>query len=96
MKQAYSKIALGSNAVWHKCFAQGRDSLEDEHTNHPRMVRSEFKIQENEMLMLDSHFQVAVAAAVGMSHDTCHRILSDNLNMSCVTQHRVLHVQTQN
>lgn len=38
IKQAYSKEALGHSAVfkWHKRFAQGRDSLEDdEHTGRP-------------------------------------------------------------
>jgi hypothetical protein len=31
----------------------------------------------------------AAAAAAGISHGTCHRILSDDLNMSHVTQHSV-------
>jgi hypothetical protein len=49
IKQVYSKEALGRNAVfkWHKRFAQGRDSLEDnEQTGWPKMVRTELKIQE--------------------------------------------------
>jgi hypothetical protein len=39
--QAHSEEALGRSAVfmWHKHFAQGRDSLEDdEHTGQPRLV----------------------------------------------------------
>jgi hypothetical protein len=35
------------------------------------------------------------AAAAGISHGTCHKILSDNLNMSRVTQHSVPRVLTQ-
>jgi hypothetical protein len=38
--------------------------------------------------------KVTVAAA-GISHGTCHKILSDDLNMSCVTQHSVPRVLTQ-
>jgi hypothetical protein len=35
------------------------------------------------------------AAAAGISHGTCHEILSDDLNMSHVTQHSVPCVLTQ-
>jgi hypothetical protein len=31
----------------------------------------------------------AAATAAGISHDTCHKMLSDDLNMSRVTQHSV-------
>jgi hypothetical protein len=47
IKEAYSEEALCRSAVfkWHKCFAQGRDSLEDdEHTGRPRTIISELKI----------------------------------------------------
>jgi hypothetical protein len=36
-----------------------------------------------------------IAAAAGISHCTCHRILSDDLNMSRVTQHSVPSVLIQ-
>jgi hypothetical protein len=36
-----------------------------------------------------------VAAAAGISHGTCHKILSDDLNMSRVTQHSVQRILTQ-
>jgi hypothetical protein len=75
IKQAYGKEALGHSAVfkWHKLFAQGRESLEDdEHTSWPRMVRTELKIQEvttpvhaNCSQMVDE-----IAAAAGLSHGT--------------------------
>jgi hypothetical protein len=54
IKQAYGEEALGHSVVfkWHKHFAQGRDSLEDDkHTSRPRMVRTELKIQEVAMLV---------------------------------------------
>jgi hypothetical protein len=35
------------------------------------------------------------AAAAGISHSTCHRILSDDLNVSRVTQHNVPRVLMQ-
>jgi hypothetical protein len=35
------------------------------------------------------------AAAVGINHGNCHKILSDDLNMSHVTQHSVPRVLTQ-
>jgi hypothetical protein len=101
IKQVYGEEALGRNAVfkWHKRFAQGREISEDnEHTSWPRMVRTELKIQEVSMLVHANHSQtvdeVAAAAAV-ISHGTCHKILSDDLNMSCVTQHSVPNVLMQ-
>jgi hypothetical protein len=48
MKQAYREEDSHCNAVfkWHKRFARGRDSPEDDtHTNQPRTVRTELKIQ---------------------------------------------------
>jgi hypothetical protein len=36
-----------------------------------------------------------IAAAAGISHGTCHKILSDDLNMSRVTRHSVPCVLTQ-
>jgi hypothetical protein len=96
IKQAYGEEALGRSAVFkgHKRFAQGRDSLEDgEHTHRPRTVRTELKIIEVAMLVRANHFQMvdelATAAAAGISHSTYHNILSDDLNMSHVTQHSV-------
>jgi hypothetical protein len=75
--------------------------LEDEHTSQARMVRNELKIQEvatwvcaNCFGMVDE-IVAAAAAAVGISHGTCHKILSDDLNMSHVTQHSVPRVLIQ-
>jgi hypothetical protein len=105
MKQAYGEKALGHSAVikWHKHFAQGRDILEDdEHTSQPRTVRTELKIQELATLVCANHSQTvdgmaaAAAAAGGIKHGTCHKILSDDLNMSRITQHSVPCVLTQN
>jgi AraC-like DNA-binding protein len=93
-KQAYGEEALDHSAVfkWHRCFAQCRDCLEDdEHTGRPRTVRTELKIQEVAILVHANRSQMVdeIATAAGISHGTCHRILSDDLNMSCVTQHSV-------
>jgi hypothetical protein len=49
IRQLYDKEALDCSAVfkWHKHFAQGKDSLEDdEYTGRPRMVRTELSVQE--------------------------------------------------
>jgi hypothetical protein len=48
-KQSYGEEALGHSAMfkWHKRFAQGRESWEDdEHTGRPRTVRTEIKTKE--------------------------------------------------
>jgi hypothetical protein len=100
IKQAYGKEALGHSAVfkWHKHFAQGKDSLEyDKHTGRPRMVRTELKIQEVVTLVCANNSQMIdeTAAAAGISHGTCHNIMSDDLNMSCITQHSVPHIRAQ-
>jgi hypothetical protein len=90
IKQVYGKEALSRSAVfkWHKRVAQGRDSLEDdEHTGQPRTVRTELKIQEIATLVCANRSQTVdeiAAAAAGISHCTCHKILSDDLNMSHV------------
>lgn len=86
IKQAYSE-ALSCSAVfkWQKRFAQGKDSLEDdEHNGQPTTVRPELKIQEVAMLGHANPAQMVaeVAAAAGISHTTCHKIMSDCLNMS--------------
>jgi hypothetical protein len=89
IKKAYSEEALGHNAVfkWHRYFAYGRDSLKDDKdTGRPGTVRTELKIQEVATLVHANCSQMVdeiTAAAAGISHGTCHRILSDYLNMSC-------------
>jgi hypothetical protein len=88
----YSEEALGCSAVfkWHKHFAQGGD---DEHTGQPRTVRTELKTQEITTLVCANHSEMvdeiaaAAAAAGGISHGTLCKILSDDLNMSCVSQY---------
>jgi hypothetical protein len=105
IEQVYGEEALGRSAVlkWYKRFAQGRDSLEDDgHTGWPRTVRTELKIQEVATLVHANHSQMvgeiavaAAAAAAGISHGTCHKILSDSLNMSRVIQHSIRCFLTQ-
>jgi hypothetical protein len=71
--------------------------LEDvEHTGRPLTVRTELKIQEVATLVHANRFQtVDEIAAAGISHGTCHKILSDDLNMSRVTMHSVQRVLRQ-
>jgi hypothetical protein len=63
------------------------------------MVRNELKIQEVATLVCDNRSQtedqVAASLAAGISHGTWHTILSDDLNISRVTQHSVLRVLKQ-
>jgi hypothetical protein len=94
IRQAYGEEALGHSAVfkWHKRYAQGRDSLEDEeHTSRPRAVKTELKIQEVAALVHANCSQTLdeFTAAAGINRGTCHKILSDDLNTSCVTQHSI-------
>ncbi|KAJ4435476.1 hypothetical protein ANN_18092 [Periplaneta americana] len=78
--------------MWHKRFSQRRDSLEDVHTGRPQTIRTELKIEEVAMLLRANRSQSVddLAAAIGVSHGTCYKVLSDNLNMSCIT-HTVCH-----
>jgi hypothetical protein len=70
---------------------------DDEHTGQPKMVRTELMIQEAATLVRPNHSQKVdeIKAAAGISHGTCHKILSDDLNMSRVTQHSVPRVLMQ-
>jgi DNA-binding CsgD family transcriptional regulator len=95
IKQAYGKEAWGKR---HKRLAQGREiSEDDEHTGRPRTARTELTIQEVATLVRANRSQTAdeIAAAAGISHGTLHKILSDDLNMSRVTQHTGPRVLTQ-
>lgn len=82
---------------WHKRFAEGRESLEDDkHTVQPRTARPELKIQEVAMFVCANHSQmVDDVAAAEISHGTCRKILPDYVNTSHVTQHSVPHVLMQ-
>jgi DNA-directed RNA polymerase specialized sigma subunit len=60
------------------------------------MFRTEIQIQEVATLLRANRSQTVdeIAAAAGISHSTCHKILSE-LNMSRVTQHSFPSVLTQ-
>jgi hypothetical protein len=71
--------------------------LEDDgHSDQPRMVRTELKMQEFVNLLHANCSQmaeeVAAAAAAGISHGTSHKILSDDPNMSHVIQRSVPYI----
>jgi hypothetical protein len=92
MKQVYGEGALDHNAVfkYHKHYAHGRDSLEDdEHTSHPRIARIEFKIQEVTLVHANHSKMIDEVAAAEISNGTCHKLLSDDLNMSRVSHYSV-------
>jgi hypothetical protein len=60
---------------------------DDEHTGPPRTVRTELKIQEAAALVRTNSSQTVhevAAEAVGISHGSYHKIMSDDLNMSRV------------
>jgi hypothetical protein len=56
---------------------------DDEHADRPRMVRTELGIQEATLVHANCPQTVdeIAATASGISCATCHRILSDDLNM---------------
>jgi hypothetical protein len=91
IKQAYGKEALGRRAVfkWH------RGETVWKMMSIP--VRTELSIQEVVMLVCASRSQTVdeITTAAGISHCTCHKILSDDLNMSHVTQNSVPRILTQ-
>ncbi|KAJ4445723.1 hypothetical protein ANN_12408 [Periplaneta americana] len=75
-----------------------RNSLEDDvRTGRPQTIRTERKIQEVATLVRANRSQSVddIAATVGVSHGTCYKILSDDLNMSRVTQHSVPRILSQ-
>jgi hypothetical protein len=63
--------------------------LEDDvQTGRPHTVRTECKIQKDATLVHANRSQlVDYLAAVGVSHGTCYKILTNHINMSRVTQH---------
>jgi hypothetical protein len=86
MKQAYIEDALGHSAEfkWHKHFVQGREDLEDDELSElisrSKTVTTVTLVYANRSQMVDE-----IVTAAGINHDTCHKILSDDLNMSSVT-----------
>ena len=60
-------------------------------TGRPQAVRTERKIQEVATLVLANRSQsvVDLAAAGGIAHGTCYKILTDDLNKSRIIQRTV-------
>ena len=72
-------------------FFAKRDSLEDDVlTGRRQTVQNECNIEEVTMLV-----RANLIEAVGISHGTYYKILTDDLNMSYVTQHSVPHILMQ-
>jgi hypothetical protein len=61
------------------------------------MIRTELKIQEVATLVHANHSPMVdeIAASGRISHGTCQKILTDDLNTSRVTQHSVPYILTQ-
>ena len=95
MQQIYGEDALSCSVVfrWHRHCLHGRGRLKnDVHTGRPQTVRTERNIQEVATLMRANRSLSVddLAAAVGVSsHGTCYKIMTDDLNMSRVSQHTV-------
>jgi hypothetical protein len=65
----------------------GQSLKDDEHTSWPTTVRNELKIQVAMLVRANcSQIIVEISSAAEISHGTSHNILSDDLNMSRVTQ----------
>ena len=102
MQQVYGDDALSRSVVfrWHRLFfSQGIGSLEDDvRTGRPQTVRTECRIEVVEMLVRANRSQSVddLDGAVGASHGTCYKTLTDDLNMSRVThQHSVPRILTK-
>jgi hypothetical protein len=95
--QVYGEEALGHSAVFDTIILRRGETVEDdEQSGWPKVVRTECKIEEVAALVRANRSQlVDIAAAVGISHDMCHRILTDDLNMLCVSEHYVPRVLMQ-
>ena len=63
----------------------------------PQTVRIERIVEDVGTLVRANRSQYLdhLTAAVGVSHGTCYKILTDELNMCPVTQHSVPHIPTQ-
>lgn len=86
LKVVYGEEAMGRSAVfkWHKRFAEGRDSLDDDaRTGRSRTVRTKNTILEVQRVLCEDRLQTIddIAAATGISHGSCHAILTEDLNV---------------
>ena len=85
MQQVYGGDTLSRSVVitWHQHFSQRRDSLEDDvHTGRPEMVQTECKIEEVAKFVHVNCSQSVddLAAAVGVSHGTYYKIVTDDID----------------
>jgi hypothetical protein len=64
---------------------------DDEHTSRPKTIRIELEIHKVATLVLANHSQMVeeVAAAAWVSHGSCHKILSGDMNKSLVTHYSI-------
>ena len=99
MKQVHGDKVLGHSAMfkWDQHFVLGKESLEnDAHTDQSQTVLTQANIEEVATFVHASHSQSIDATTIDISHSSCHKILSDDLNMSYVSQHIIPCILTQN
>jgi hypothetical protein len=93
MQQVYGEETSGCSATFkrHQCFAQGRDSLLNESSGQPKAVGTERRVKDISTLVRANNSRLVddITAAVWLSYGTCHIILTDDLNMSRVSEHCV-------
>ena len=95
MQEVYSGDALSRSGTY---VSRERMSLEDDvRIGLPQTVRTELYIEQVAMLVRANRSQSVhdLAACVRVSHGTFYKILTDDLNMSRVTQHSVPRILTQ-
>jgi len=87
IKEAYKNEVLSKAQVfrWHSEFRNGRESVEDlERCGHPSTATSDKSIAKvRDLLNSDRRLSLRMMAdELGMSHETVHRIVTENLGMS--------------
>jgi folate-dependent tRNA-U54 methylase TrmFO/GidA len=70
---------------------------DDERSGQPKAVKTKHEIEEFATMVCANRSQSIddITEAVGISYDTCHKILTDDLNMSSVSKHCVPRILTQ-
>lgn len=95
LRQAYGEQAMSRTQVydWHRRFKNGEESVEDGRfrSGRPTTSRTDENIARvREVIRADRRQTIdEVASVVGISHGTCHAILTENLNMHRVCAHMV-------
>jgi len=96
LQQVYGDTALKKSTVydWFSWFKNGQDKLEDDqHSGRPLTSKTAEMIEKvRQLIHCDRRMTIVVELEqeVGISHGSIHAILSDDLNMRCVSAKFVL------